>query len=198
MSLFELVTDALAALTLGETTVDIGLDDNLSVYVGGVDWNVEPSELQQHFAPCGAIKEITIPVHKWTGKSKGYAYIDFANQVSKANILLLDQSTLRGRVLTIREKYVKSKDEFSVYVGGIDWSAEPADLQQYFASCGAIKRVTIPVDSWSGRPRGYAYMEFTNNVDKGNMMLLDQSTFRGRVLAVRDKRTNIPGFNFNH
>jgi hypothetical protein len=51
-------------------------------------------------------------------------------------------------------------------------------LQQYFAPHGAIKRV-----------------EFTNNVDKGNRMLLDQSTFRGRVVAVRDKRTTVPGFN---
>ena len=35
----------------------------------------------------------------------------------------------------------------------------PEQLQQHFAGCGTVNRVTILTDKW-GNPKGYAYLEF--------------------------------------
>ena len=76
--------------------------DTLSIYVGSVDWTTTTNELRQFFAQCGPMKRITIP--SLYGMSKGYAYIEFQNQTSKGNALLLNQSEFKGRTLTILEK----------------------------------------------------------------------------------------------
>ncbi len=41
-------------------------------YVGQVDYEATPEELQLHFAPCGTINRVTILCDKITGQAKGY------------------------------------------------------------------------------------------------------------------------------
>mgnify|MGYP001412020688 CR=1 FL=1 len=202
-TLFIRLVDALQSLTLGTETMGdslptlgtetLDIHSEFSVYIGGIG-SVEPVELQHHFASCGAIKQVLIPV-KWTGEAKDFAYVEFTNPISKDNALLLNQSEFRGRTLTVKEKRTKANDKLSVYVGGVDWSVNPTELQHHFAPCGSMKRVTIPIDKWSRKAKGYAFIEFVNQNSKDNILLLNQSEFRGRILTVKDKRTNIHGFN---
>ncbi|KAK1940384.1 putative RNA binding protein [Babesia divergens] len=67
-------------------------------------------------------------------------------------------------------------DRRSIYVGNVDYSTKPYDLQEFFKASGQINRITIMVDKWTGKPKGYAYIEFANED------------------AVIPKRKNIPGF----
>ncbi|KAH8090115.1 hypothetical protein JL720_6416 [Aureococcus anophagefferens] len=50
--------------------------DERSIYVGQVDYDATPEELQAHFAACGTINRVTILCDKFTGRSKGYAYVE--------------------------------------------------------------------------------------------------------------------------
>jgi polyadenylate-binding protein 2 len=45
--------------------------DNRSVFVGNVDYEVSPEEIQAHFQTCGAINRVTILLDKFTGHPKG-------------------------------------------------------------------------------------------------------------------------------
>ena len=40
-------------------------------YVGQVDYEATPEELQAHFAPCGTINRVTIICDRVTGHAKG-------------------------------------------------------------------------------------------------------------------------------
>merc|ERR1719159_1697113 len=84
-------------------------------------------------------------------------------------------------------------DKRSVYVGNVDYGSTPEELQEHFKSCGAINRITILVDKFSGSPKGFAYIEFSDEQGVQNSLLLNDSLFRGRQLKVVQKRTNIPG-----
>lgn len=108
-------------------------------------------------------------------------------------------------------------DARSVFVGNVDYSATPEDVQAHFGSCGEIARVTILLDKFTGQPKGYAYVEFAEPASVSNAVVLNESQFKGRALKVRDplrtiprglsekstdhatqvvpKRTNLPGFN---
>jgi polyadenylate-binding protein 2 len=48
-------------------------------------------------------------------------------------------------------------DARSIFVGNVDYSATPEEIQNHFQSCGAINRVTILLDKHSGQPKGFAY-----------------------------------------
>jgi len=85
-------------------------------------------------------------------------------------------------------------DGRSVYVGNVDYSTKPEDLQTLFAACGALERVTIMCDKWTGSPKGYAYIQFSSVDGLENAILLDGSEFKGRPIKVCAKRTNVPGF----
>lgn len=83
-------------------------------------------------------------------------------------------------------------DARSIYVGSVDYSATPEELQQLFQGCGTVNRVTILTDQF-GNPKGYAYVEFLEVDAVANAVLLDNSELRGRNIKVSPKRTNIPG-----
>jgi len=84
-------------------------------------------------------------------------------------------------------------DARSVFVGNVDFGAKPAELQQHFEACGTVLRVTILCDKWTGQPKGFAYIEFTDKEAVPRGVELNESIFRGRPLKVLAKRTNVPG-----
>eukprot|EP00494_Astrolonche_serrata_P024989 UN25249 len=86
-------------------------------------------------------------------------------------------------------------DARSVYVGNVDYSTKPEDLQALFAACGALERVTIMCDKWTGNPKGFAYIQFASTDGVENAVLLDGTEFKSRPIKVCQKRTNVPGYN---
>ncbi|KAF2793570.1 RNA-binding domain-containing protein [Melanomma pulvis-pyrius CBS 109.77] len=84
-------------------------------------------------------------------------------------------------------------DARSVFVGNVDYGASPEEIQAHFQSCGSINRVTILLDKFTGHPKGYAYVEFTEPNLINQALVLNDSEFRGRNLKVVPKRTNLPG-----
>merc|ERR1719460_3440881 len=78
--------------------------DKRSVYIGNCDYGSTPEELQEHFKSCGQISRITILVDKYAGHPKGFAYIEFADEQSVQNSLLLNGSLFRGRQLKATQK----------------------------------------------------------------------------------------------
>ncbi|XP_044901561.1 embryonic polyadenylate-binding protein 2 isoform X1 [Felis catus] len=86
-------------------------------------------------------------------------------------------------------------DHRSVYVGNVDYGGTAEELEAYFNSCGEVHRVTILCDKFSGHPKGYAYIEFAAESSAQAAVALDKSIFRGRVIKVLPKRTNLPGIS---
>ena len=83
-------------------------------------------------------------------------------------------------------------DAKSIYVGQVDYSATPEELQEFFAECGTVNRVTILCDQWR-QPKGYAYIEFAEETAVEAAVALNEAEFKGRQLKVVAKRTNAPG-----
>ncbi|KAJ7179340.1 hypothetical protein C8R46DRAFT_1159960 [Mycena filopes] len=84
-------------------------------------------------------------------------------------------------------------DGRSVYVGNVDYSATPEEIQGHFQACGTINRVTILCDKFTGHPKGFAYVEFAEPEHIEAALTMDNSLFRGRLIKVTPKRTNVPG-----
>lgn len=85
-------------------------------------------------------------------------------------------------------------DENSVYVGNLHESTVPDDLQNHFKACGTIKRITILCDKWTGRPKGYAYIEFMDPKAVELALGFHESSLKGNLITVTMKRQNVPSF----
>jgi len=86
-------------------------------------------------------------------------------------------------------------DNRSVYVGNVDYYATAEELEAHFHGCGAINRVTILCDKFTGHPKGFAYVEFVDTLSVDAATALSDSLFRGRQIKVNPKRTNRPGIS---
>ncbi|KAF3760736.1 hypothetical protein M406DRAFT_48041, partial [Cryphonectria parasitica EP155] len=102
------------------------------------------------------------------------------------------QASLDNQTETVQESKT-DVDSRSIFVGNVDYSASPEEIQAHFQSCGSINRVTILLDKFTGQPKGYAYVEFTEPSLVAQALVLNESMFKGRSIKVTPKRTNVPG-----
>jgi len=102
------------------------------------------------------------------------------------------QATLDQQSNDLREDK-EDVDSRSIFVGNVDYSASPEEIQAHFQSCGSINRVTILLDKFTGQPKGYAYVEFSEPAHVAQALVLNESVFHGRNIKVDPKRTNLPG-----
>ena len=51
----------------------------------------------------------------------------------------------------------------SIYVGNLSYDVKAEDLNAVFAEYGSVKRVQLPTDRETGRPRGFGFVEMPND-----------------------------------
>ena len=94
------------------------------------------------------------------------------------------QANLDSQTENLRENK-EDIDARSIFVGNVDYGASPEEIQAHFQSCGSINRVTILLDKFTGHPKGYAYVEFSEPNLVTQALVLNDSVFRGRSIKVR-------------
>eukprot|EP00636_Phaeomonas_parva_P012397 CAMPEP_0118878374 /NCGR_PEP_ID=MMETSP1163-20130328/18294_1 /TAXON_ID=124430 /ORGANISM="Phaeomonas parva, Strain CCMP2877" /LENGTH=185 /DNA_ID=CAMNT_0006814187 /DNA_START=340 /DNA_END=893 /DNA_ORIENTATION=+ len=88
-----------------EDKADDAQYDELSVYVGQVDYNASAEELQAHFSSCGQVVRVTILGNR-NGQPKGSAYVQFETKEGASQALLLHDSTFKGRKIQVMKKRI--------------------------------------------------------------------------------------------
>ncbi|MDP8962803.1 MAG: RNA-binding protein [Cyanobacteriota bacterium] len=73
----------------------------------------------------------------------------------------------------------------SVYVGNLSYDVTQEDLSSVFAEYGTVKRVQIPTDRETGRPRGFGFVEMSSDAEEDAAIeALDGAEWMGRSLRV--------------
>jgi|SRR5436309_15044685 cold-inducible RNA-binding protein len=74
------------------------------LYVGNLSFNTTENELQELFSQAGAVQEVTLMQDKFTGKSRGFAFVTMGSEQDAQNaIAKLNGQTVEGRALTVNE-----------------------------------------------------------------------------------------------
>ncbi len=77
----------------------------------------------------------------------------------------------------------------SIYVGNLAYSVTRDQLESVFAEYGTVKRVYLPTEKETGRPRGFGFVELENEGDEDTAIEeLDGAEWFGRVLKVNKAR----------
>lgn len=63
------------------------------LYVGNLSYDVSELDLQELFVQAGAVKSVALIKDKFTGQSKGFAFVEMENQADMQNAI----STLNGK-----------------------------------------------------------------------------------------------------
>jgi RNA recognition motif-containing protein len=76
-----------------------------------------------------------------------------------------------------------------LFVGNLSYATTEADLRSYFGSVAPPSQVVVPVDRETGRPRGFAFIEFQDRAHAEQaIQRFNGQVFNGRPLAVSEAR----------
>lgn len=76
-----------------------------------------------------------------------------------------------------------------LFVGNLPYSATEADIRQHFGSIGDPSQIVIPTDRDTGRPRGFAFVDYQDRgVAERAIQQLHGQPFKGRPLSVSEAR----------
>ena len=76
-----------------------------------------------------------------------------------------------------------------LFVGNLPYSATEIDIRQHFGTVGDPMQVVIPTDRETGRPRGFAFVDYDDRgVAERAIQQLHGQPFKGRPLSVSEAR----------
>ncbi|PYT30218.1 MAG: RNA-binding protein [Acidobacteria bacterium] len=77
----------------------------------------------------------------------------------------------------------------NIFVGNLSFGATEQDLRSLFEAYGAVERVNLVTDRDSGQPRGFAFVEMTNDAEAEKAIAgLNGTDLGGRAINVNEAR----------
>jgi RNA recognition motif-containing protein len=76
-----------------------------------------------------------------------------------------------------------------LFVGNLSYQTMENDLQEYFSQAGAVNSVNLMLDKFTGKSRGFAFIEYSDPADANKAVeMFHGKDFQGRQLTVNIAR----------
>jgi len=76
-----------------------------------------------------------------------------------------------------------------IYVGNLPYTATDDTLRQLFAEIGTVESAQVIMDRYSGRSKGFGFVEMSNDTEAGEAISrLNGKDLEGRALTVNEAR----------
>ncbi len=91
----------------------------IRLYVGNLPYTVNQAKLEEMFSPFGTIVSASVITDKFSGRSKGFGFVEFDNDESaKEAIAKLDGTEMEGRPIRVNEAKPKEEGAGRSFGGG--------------------------------------------------------------------------------
>ena len=167
-------------------------EQTFTIFVGNLAWECDQEQLSSNFAQCGEIASARVIYNPKSGMSKGYGYVDFATSEAREAAMKLggsleicgrevriDRSDRGGDAARPDAKYgadahadrakvfgdSTSPASDTLFLGNLAFEASEDELRNSFQDYGLISSIRLPTDRETGRPKGFAYVQFSNLED---------------------------------
>ncbi len=89
------------------------------LYVGSLPYSVTETQLRELFEPFGAIESVRLISDKFTGRSKGFGFVEMASdEEAQQAIAGVSGKEIEGRTLVVNEARPEEKRERGGFGGG--------------------------------------------------------------------------------
>ena len=85
---------------------------HMNIFVGSLPFSIEEADLRESFEAYGAVDSVKIITDKFTGRSKGFGFVEMTNddEAQKA-IDELNGATVQGRAIVVNKSEPKPEGE---------------------------------------------------------------------------------------
>ncbi|HEV8712993.1 MAG TPA: hypothetical protein VGX03_09210 [Candidatus Binatia bacterium] len=167
------------------------------IYVGNLPSHTTERELTSLFEQAGRVVAVRIMTDRDTGRSKGFGFVEMGSEEAEQAILQLHGANLNGHPLSVSEARPRPQSAADrggvpparLFVGNLPYSATGAELKEFFSAVGPVSAVILPVERESGKPRGFAFVEFPDHAHAREAAhRFHTQPFQGRALVVNEAR----------
>src|SRR4249920_3694408 len=86
------------------------ISQKMNIYAGNLSWNLKDQDLQNLFATHGEVSSAKIVTDKFTGRSKGFGFVEMPNDdQANAAITALNGTEVDGRNIVVNESRPKQE-----------------------------------------------------------------------------------------
>lgn len=76
-----------------------------------------------------------------------------------------------------------------LFVGNLPYNATESELREHFSAAGQVSYISLPTDRETGRPRGFAFIEFNDRSQAEDAIRrFNNQSFQGRPISVSEAR----------
>ena len=84
----------------------------MNIFVGSLPWSIEEADLRESFEVYGAVSSVKIITDKFTGRSKGFGFVEMENdEEAEKAITELNGATVDGRTIVVNKSEPKPEGE---------------------------------------------------------------------------------------
>jgi len=98
----------------------------MNIFVGSLPFSIEEADLRESFEAYGAVDSVKIISDKFTGRSKGFGFVEMPNddEAQKA-IDELNGATVQGRAIVVNKSEPKPEGERRSFDGNRGGNSRP-------------------------------------------------------------------------
>jgi len=169
-----------------------------TVFLSNLDFEVTDDEINDIMSSSGSVVEVRL-VKNPTGKSKGYAFVEFEAQSYAKLALGRDNELIGKRPMYVSEcdsgkkekdansssfKYGTGLEKNKLYVKGLDLNVTRPELAEIFGKFGKVSAVRL-VTYRNGHSKGIAFIEFEDEVSAATALVkADNMAIKGKEIEV--------------
>ena len=91
----------------------------MNIFVGSLPFSIEEADLRESFEAYGAVDSVKIITDKFTGRSKGFGFVEMPNdEEAQKAINELNGATVQGRAIVVNKSEPKPEGERRSFGGG--------------------------------------------------------------------------------
>ncbi|XP_065853080.1 uncharacterized protein [Euphorbia lathyris] len=135
------------------------------IFVGGLDKEATEEDVKKVFMKIGEVVEVRLHKNLSTNKSKGYAFVKYANKEHAKRAL----SEMKNPVICGKRcGTAPSEDNDTLFLGNIcnTWTKEAIRQKLKDYGVEGVENITLVADvQHEGKSRGFAFLEFSCHAD---------------------------------
>jgi len=168
-----------------------------TVYLQGLPWSTEESEIRSWMEGCGSIESVELPVG-WDGRASGTAFVVFKEWAPAEAALGMNGETFPGSERWIKvikgehgrrdnnqgEAKKNTEQASSIFIGNLSWTVTEDEVRATFAPCGEISGIRFATDRETGDFRGFGHVDFDSAEAAEAAVALAGTPVGGRPIRV--------------
>lgn len=172
-------------------TAGPGRNDDRKLFVGGLHRNVTEKEISDYCGQYGEVENVSIKYDPYTGQSRGFAFVTFADQKSIDDLLAAGDHFIASKKIdpkrvTKRVNPLKCK----IFVGGLTTEISEQDVKDYFSQYGTITEFQQPFDKVKNIKKGFCFISFDDQNAAEEILKRPKQLICGKEVDVKRVKFN--------